>query len=1649
MALTRILFLAANPTDTQALALDKEVRAVQNKLRGSGADEEIQLRSEWAVHAQDLPELLTAYRPQIVHFSCHGSPSGELLLTGANDDAVPVSTETLQRVFRQCSPGLRCVVLNACFSGQQATALLQVVPVVVAMASEIPDAVATIFAVGFYRAVASGENVHSAVELGRIQLELAKMSKYRDLPQLLYGEGVDPTKVTFRNAKNPVTQHPLGPASENKAFDDTQVITRRKALEADYRNRLAAALSSSDYFVEPLVLVRHRPVQAAVLNAPALLEQPVQTGFQSAAAFVMTSPLGLLLGPGGSGKSQLVRRLVLLAALTGEVRSGFDDPSACWQQQERALLPVLLPLTNCQGRERPIDLLGVAAAHAELHYGLAVEELQDLFARAHTDGRILFIGDGLNEIVHDEERLQVEHAFLAMHRQGFGNLFLLVSQQTLPLGTALKEHAARAELSGLSLLQVETFLTNAAKKGRLPGASEGDPLGPTGRSLLAEIREDLRLTEWAQFPQRLSMMMALKTSHNRNAPLTSSLAEFFEQYVQGRLESYATAASAKHTEHEVIVRARHHLASLALWMLQTGTFCAAAHVLKRQLIELIQGDATDLQSQAAAAQEADTLLRLLPARAELLVVDSLQRMAFAHSNFLFYFAAYRLAALDSEARWTILRNHLRDPNWREPLALCCGQLSLTSKGRVAARQLIQHLLDASSSAAENAQPELFIALTAVEAVGSADFTEAAALLDRLEPLCESPIPIVRSQSWQGVCQLTRLGNSDAMRLLLRMLERPRPSPQLIRETRVVVDEAPHGSVAMRVQELLSHRLPAVRAAAIGALERVILREATLRERIFTSLDSNDADIRAAAFHALLPLFSHDEETEKQLRQRLTADNLDAFHAAIREDGTLLIEDDKLRALVYQLLKDASARTRGTLLSLLAPRILNDLNDRLLLLNALQDPNPNIRFQVFGQLCILARFRTDIRDAVLQHIGGSWPDVSDLVATLQAMPQLKCLAFLNVADPIVWSVIRSKLSHPAQLVREQVINALAAWVEHIPSLANVLWTFVTDDSQACNTRQAAMLALLPVLRGREDWRPALIRRLGTRADNALVPMIQAAAIAVPKSALVRKRLKAMLHQDPPPITRIELLNALASHRSTNKMATVELLRMVADTEPTIKHNAFQRLAPWLKTEDLSHPDIQGCFCHPDVSIRRSAIEWLQRLGKEAISTHLCQAILRARLADDDAQVLLPTIALLLIASMTKPELFATCCLAAVRFNSTQTLPQVAIPEAWVLAVLERSKIRDELISALAAEAPKLATDLSNRLVQLKALSAQPHFRQQVIDHALEHNRPGIPFMAQWLPVMPSLSKQSHSEIISMLQTRVNSENPSMKEAAATVLLALGGGGAHDQISAILQDAASMPEQDARILSTVAQLTRPSPSIEQFITMLRDQDIQQRSLAILLLVRYPISDLYHAEMMLPWLGIVTESPRDLPRPLAAGEQINGAAIRRQIAELLAPLLRTEPRLRARVEAMLHSPRWQARQGAAWALSLMSGALTDEVSKQLCDVLQDTRSPDDDILEHLQAARALLAISTGTPTPPPSYLPLAEEGLRFGREFWELIPTWAREVRLCAVNLAAALPETTAGTKLLQQAQAEDPDEVVKEEAYRLLCSRAQPAMQRKTA
>lgn len=1618
---TRILFLAANPSLTQKLDLEREARTLQERLRSLDSEQKIDFRSEWKVRAEALPELLRIYKPHIVHFSGHGSRDGELLLSGVADEASPVALETLQRLLLELSSRPQCVVLNACHSAEKAPVLAQAVPIVVAMAGSIGDDAAATFTAGFYAALADGENVQSALNFGRVQLELAGRADYREQPQLFIKEGVDPTKLSLLKTLE----------------EDLGAVSRDLEVEVAYRDRLAAEFDPKDYLVEPLLLVRHPTRQRLAFPGP-----------QTPAAFAMSTSTAVLLGSNGSGKTSLVRLLVHMMARTGELRSDIGMPTSLWHALARPLLPVLLPLrvlnTVRQGNQRPADLLTAAVAHAALQYGFEEQDLRSLFMQALANGRLFFAGDGLNEILDPEVRAWVEHQILELRRRAPKLRILITSQTRLPIGAALAEHVATAELQGLTLPQVKMFLQRAAQVGVLPGASSDDPLGPMGHSLLAEIQDDPRLTEWAQWPQRLAIMVALKTSRRQGTRLSSSLVELFAHYVESRLEAYAIAALPAQSPPAVAVRVRHHLAKLALWMLQTGVFSCPLHVLKRQLIEIIQDGAVDLDAQATAAREAETLLRFIPTHAGLLVAEPLHRMAFVHSSFLQYLAAHALATMPAENRWQLLRPRLRDASWREPIALCCAQLSLTGGGR----QLLAQLLDEADRATEAAPPELFLTLAAAVEAGVSDLPVLAPLVEKLAVLFESRIPTVRSQSLQGLCQLARLGNPDAQQLLAKMLMAPRPAPLLIRALRTVTDEAPHGALATRIRELLEHRAAEVRAAAIYALERMIQRDPVLREQIFSMLDSRDPEVRIAAYHALMPLFSQDDATNSQLRKRLKADNPDAIQAAFLQDGAQLVEDDGVRALVYELLGGVSGSLRGTLLAVLTVRVLQDDDDCRRLLDALQDPDPEVSGQVLTMLCFMGRFRADIRDAVLSRIGGDWPPAASLSSMARLFQQLYGLHFLDVSDLVVWGVLRAKLSHPSPLVREFVVKAVGASAPQLPEVADSLFQLVADDVQPGIIRQAAIASLLPLMTQRQSWQPVMARRVQGQSANALVPMIHAVSLAAPKNRLLVARLRAMLAKGIPADARIALLDVLAYYRPAWREAVAALIRMLTDADPAVVRQTFLCLAPRLRAADLSIPEVRACFSHSQAEVRRTALDWLKSLGPRVASNRDACAILRDRLSDQDPIVFMLATALLFAPARRDPRLFADCFVAAVRFNDAHSDPRQHFPLIMFLFLFQVSRQRTAILAELRAKDPQLAARVAVGFAWGKAVAKDPRAVAQVVSASLDQASTGISALLLWHR-LNSVSKRMGAKLAKLLQPYLHSENDRQKMSAATALLGLGRQEQLDGIVTALQDVPSGPEPEARLLTTIAQLTRPAPDMQRLFAMLQDKDMQQRLFALNFLLQQPVTSIDHASTLLPWLGVVMESPRDGLIVVTFGPSVNGAELRRRVAERLAPWLAKEPDLRARIEAMLRSSRWQARQGAGWALSLMSQDLDDQLAEKLCGLLEDLRSPDDDILERLQAARALCAMSAGLPAPTQSFLELSQEGLRFGLEPWELIPNWAREVRLCAVELATALPETDEAIQLLEHTQDHDPDEVVKESAYRALCSRGHRAKEPVTA
>lgn len=172
-----LLFLSSNPASSTPLALDEEMRDITTRVeraRGAAADDgpSLEIVSAWAVRATDLLHLLNKHRPDIVHFSGHGSHTGALVFCDDAGQARLVKPEALKQLFNVVKDNVKVVVLNACYSEEQATEISTVVDYVVGMREAVGDVSARIFASHFYSALAFGRTVDEAYEQGKVAVVL-------------------------------------------------------------------------------------------------------------------------------------------------------------------------------------------------------------------------------------------------------------------------------------------------------------------------------------------------------------------------------------------------------------------------------------------------------------------------------------------------------------------------------------------------------------------------------------------------------------------------------------------------------------------------------------------------------------------------------------------------------------------------------------------------------------------------------------------------------------------------------------------------------------------------------------------------------------------------------------------------------------------------------------------------------------------------------------------------------------------------------------------------------------------------------------------------------------------------------------------------------------------------------------------------------------------------------------------------------------------------------------------------------------------------------------------------------------------------------------------------------------------------------------
>jgi hypothetical protein len=185
-----ILFLAANPSSETRLALGREHREVEARIRGGRHRDTLRLESQWAVRPGDLQEALLVHQPHVVHFSGHGNSANELLLEDDAGHVRAVSGPALAELFRVLRDNVRVVMLNACFSLPQAQAIAAHVDFVVGMGGAISDEAAITFATAFYLGIAYGRSVRTAFDLGISSLMVHGIPEDQT-PRLLVREGAD------------------------------------------------------------------------------------------------------------------------------------------------------------------------------------------------------------------------------------------------------------------------------------------------------------------------------------------------------------------------------------------------------------------------------------------------------------------------------------------------------------------------------------------------------------------------------------------------------------------------------------------------------------------------------------------------------------------------------------------------------------------------------------------------------------------------------------------------------------------------------------------------------------------------------------------------------------------------------------------------------------------------------------------------------------------------------------------------------------------------------------------------------------------------------------------------------------------------------------------------------------------------------------------------------------------------------------------------------------------------------------------------------------------------------------------------------------------------------------------------------------------
>lgn len=245
-----VLVLSSSPIDQAQLRLGTEAKLILHSLNSAQNRDQYRVISLSATTVDDLRRYMLEHSPTIVHFCGHGDAETGVLLEDDEGRTHAVSGASLAKLFHLINEEVKCVVLNACYSDEQARQISEHIDFVIGMKGTVTDPSALKFAQGFYEAVWAGQSFERAFKFGCSAIDTANLPD-EQAPVILRSPRLGGLRLAY-NEETQEIENFLLRYLNSSVEERTALTVEGSAILGVMRRHYAETISSRFEFVRVL-----------------------------------------------------------------------------------------------------------------------------------------------------------------------------------------------------------------------------------------------------------------------------------------------------------------------------------------------------------------------------------------------------------------------------------------------------------------------------------------------------------------------------------------------------------------------------------------------------------------------------------------------------------------------------------------------------------------------------------------------------------------------------------------------------------------------------------------------------------------------------------------------------------------------------------------------------------------------------------------------------------------------------------------------------------------------------------------------------------------------------------------------------------------------------------------------------------------------------------------------------------------------------------------------------------------------------------------------------------------------------------------------------------------------------------------------------